>query len=103
MPPEVLDALGPWGQLGLIVGCVALIVTGLTRGWLRPASSVERENKHLEARLLDRDDTIKELKVTNSILLETNQTQAKSINELLEVGRTQNAVLNALPQAGVNQ
>ena len=98
MPPEVMDALGPWGQLGLIMGVVALVVTGLAKGWLRPSSSVDREQKHLEARMADKEEIIKELKAANKDLLETNRIQANTIAQFTEIGRTSNAALTALPR-----
>lgn len=103
MPPEVMDALGPWGQFGLIVTCVALIITGFSKGWLFTSTSVEWQNKHLEGRLTDKDDIIKELKATNAALAEVNAVQARSIQELLEIGRTTNAALTALPRVEVDK
>lgn len=103
MPPEVMDALGPWGQFGILVTMVGLVVTSLVRGWLRPVSSVDREIKHLEARLSDRDDTIKELKEANVLLRKTNDTLATAVKESLEIGRTSNAALTSLPRVGVEQ
>lgn len=97
MPNEVMDAIGPWGQLGLVFGSIMLIITGFARGWLRPSSSVDREQKHLEGRMADRDALIVELKEQNSFLTETNRIQATSIKEFIEVGRTSNAALRALP------
>lgn len=101
MPPEVLDALGPWGQLGLLITTVGLVVTGFARGWLFTSRSVEWQNKHLEARLLDKDEIIKELKMANAALTKTTETQAKAIYEFVEVGRASNAALTALPRAEV--
>jgi hypothetical protein len=102
VPPDVMDALGPWGQLALIVGVVSMVITGLARGWLRPSSSVEREQKHLEARMADKDKIIEELKAGNAFLMETNRIQANTIAQFIEVGRTSNAALTALPRAGVD-
>jgi hypothetical protein len=102
VPQEVMDALGPWGQLGLIVGSVALIITGFARGWLRPSSSVDREQKHLEGRMADKDNIIEELKAGNKFLMETNRIQATTIAQFIEVGKTSNAALTALPRAGVD-
>lgn len=101
MPAEVLDALGPWGQLGVIVGVVSLVITGFVRGWIFTKWSVEWQNKHLEARLVDRDATIAEQKATIKILMETNAVNGKSIQELVEIGRTSNAALKSLPRAEV--
>lgn len=102
MPPEIMEALGPWGQFGLIVTTVGLVITGFARGWLFTSKTVEWQNKHLEARLSDRDETIKELKAENAALVKTNEVNAKSISELVELGRTSNAALTALPRtAGV--
>jgi hypothetical protein len=102
VPQEVMDALGPWGQLGLIVGTVMLVITGFARGWLRPSSSVDREQKHLEGRLADKDKIIEQLTTANDTLLKTNQIQAKTITQFIEVGRTSNAALASLPRAGVD-
>jgi hypothetical protein len=102
VPPDVMDALGPWGQLALIVGVVSLVITGLAKGWLRPSSSVDRENKHLELRMGDKDGIIKELKDTNQFLMETNRIQATALRDAAEIGRTTNAALNALPRAEVD-
>lgn len=102
MPQEVMDALGPWGQLALIVGVVWLVITGLIKGWLRPSSSVDREQKHLEARMADKDKIMQELTDANKFLMETNRIQARTISQFIEVGRTSNAALAALPRAEVD-
>jgi len=103
VPPEILDALGPWGQLGLIVTLVGMVVTGFVKGWIFTSTSVEWQNKHLEARLKDKDEIITELRAANTAIMATNQTNAASIKELLEISRTVNAVISALPRAGVDR
>lgn len=103
MPPEILEALGPWGQLGLIVTLVAMIVTGFVKGWIFTSTSVEWQNKHLEARLKDKDEIIVELRAANAMHLETNRVNSESIKELVEIARTTNAVISALPRAGVER
>lgn len=103
MPPEILDSLGPWGQLGLIVGLVTMIVTGFVKGWIFTSTSVQWQNKHLEARLADKDSIIAEQKATIAAVLETNKTNSASIQELVEISRTMNAVISALPRAEVTK
>ena len=103
MPPEILESLGPWGQLGLIVGLVSMIVTGFVKGWIFTSTSVQWQNKHLEARLKDKDDIIAEQKATIAAVLETNRTNSASISELVEISRTMNAVISALPRAEVGK
>ena len=103
MPPEILDALGPWGSLGLIVGLVAMVVTGFVKGWIFTKTSIEWQNKHLEARLKDKDEIITELRAANQAHMETNRTNSASIQELVELARTTNAVLTSLPRAGVDR
>jgi hypothetical protein len=80
-----------------------MVVTGFMKGWVFTATSVEWQNKHLEARLVDKDAIIAELKATNAVLMRTNDTNAQSIRELTEIGRTSNAALTALPRAEVEK
>jgi hypothetical protein len=98
-----VDALGPWGTLTLIVGIVTMVVTGFVKGWIFTATSVEWQNKHLEARLADKDQVISELRAANQAHMETNKTNSASIKELVELARTTNAVLTALPRAEVDR
>jgi hypothetical protein len=98
VPTEVL---GPWGELALIVSVISLVITGFAKGWLRPSTSVDRENKHLEGRMADKDAIITELKATNRYLMETNRIQATALRESAEIGRTSNAALASLPRAEV--
>lgn len=103
MPPELIEALGPWGQLGLIVTLVGMVVTGFVKGWIFTSTSVQWQNKHLEARLVDKDQIIIEQKATIAAVLETNRTNSASIQELVEISRTMNAVISALPRAEVGK
>jgi len=88
--------------LGIIGGLITLIITGFAKGWLRPSTSVDSEQKHLEGRMADKDAMITELKETNKFLLETNRVQARAIAEFTEVGKTSNTVLAALPRMEVD-
>jgi hypothetical protein len=103
VPPEIFEALGPWGSLGLIVTLVGMVVTGFIKGWIFTSTSVQWQNKHLEARLKDKDEIIAEQRATIAAVLETNRTNSASIQELVEVSRTMNAVISALPRAGVDK
>lgn len=98
--PEVLAA---WVQLGLAGGMLVTLAVALTKGWLWTGPSVAKVTEQQEARLADRDETIKELKEANVLLRKTNDTLATTVKESLEIGRTSNAALTSLPRVGVEK
>lgn len=92
-----LDLTGATAQFGFGVGVVLLVVVALLRGTLRPQSSVDREQRHLEARLAEKDLIIKEQRETIRAQDQRNDELAKQVGRLTEIGRTANAALSSLP------
>jgi len=92
-----LDLTGPIAQFGFGIGVVLVVVTALLRGTLRPQSSVDREQKHLEARLAEKDLIIAEQRETIRAQDQRNDELAKQVGRLVEVGHTANAALSSLP------
>ena len=93
-------ALGAWGSLGAFSGLVALVVTSIIRGWLKPKASVDELVAQLEKRLADRDELIKEQRKTIEAQDRRNDLLSEQVRQLVEVGHTSNAVLQAIPRVG---
>lgn len=88
----------PWSNMGAGV-IVAAGVIAMIRGLLMPRSTVERLIDGYEARLKDRDEQIKELKTRAAMVDARNDLLVEQVRQLMEVGRTTNAVLTSLPVA----
>lgn len=97
------DILASWVQLGLAGGMIVTFVTALIRGWLWTGASVAKVTEQLQLRIDDRDEVIKELRATNKAHDERNDMLAGQIQQMLEVGRTSNAALTALPRVGARE
>jgi hypothetical protein len=74
---QLVTGGGPWAL-------IALTVVSVIRGWLVPRATVERERALLEQRIAE--------------LRSAHDTAAQQVTELLEVGRTSEAVLRSLPR-----
>jgi len=84
--------------LGLAGGMLVMFVAALSRGWLWTGAAVARVTEQLQLRIDDRDEAIKQLRATNESHDKRNDLLADQIRELVEVGRTSNAALTALPR-----
>jgi len=96
------DPLGlpPWASLTTWIGMASFVVISVIRGWLRPKSFVDEIVAQLEKRLADRDELIKELRASYAAVDARNDLLADQVRQLLEVGHTSAAALQALPRQG---
>lgn len=90
----------PWVQVGSVAGLVGLLVVSLIRGWLWTGSSVDKVIDQMEKRIKEKEETNAELRRANAALDARNDLLAEQLREMMEVGRTSAAALNALPRAG---
>lgn len=97
------EFFAPWIDVGA-GGLVVLFVLSIYFNLLIPKKTVDnilRIQKSLtdlqEQRINDRDEIIAELRKTNEALDKRNDLLADQVRQLIEVGKTTNAAINALP------
>lgn len=92
--------LPPWASLTTWVGLASFVMVSVIRGWLKPKSSVDELKEQWEKRIADKDELIRELRATVTLLDERNDLLADQVRQLVEVGHTSAAALSSLPRAG---
>jgi len=93
---DIPQFISPWLDLGA-GGLVVLFVLSIYFNWLVPRKSVDKLLQVQKDRLNDRDDLIAELRKTNEALDKRNDMLADQVRELVEIGKTSNAAISALP------
>jgi len=100
----------PWNAIG-VVGLVAIIGMSFIKGWIYPKGYVDTLREDRDARILevrkDREDRVREYQQEVSFWREAAQqgdialaAERAKVTELLEVARTMEKLLNALPKVG---
>lgn len=87
-----LAELGPWGLLLVVV---AFVFTAIFRGWI----IVKLHYDTLLARAVAAEEANTRLSETNSVLVNTNDVQARTIEKQTAVGDTVERVMGAIQNA----
>lgn len=93
---DIPQFISPWLDLGA-GGLVVLFVLSIYFNWLIPRKSVDKLLQVQKDRLNDRDNLITELRRTNEAIDKRNDLLADQVRQLVEIGKTSNAAISALP------
>lgn len=94
---DSLTDASSWTQFGLAGFIFLLLMMAFARGWVFSRKSVEDMIRVYEGRLDDKNAVIADLKAAVAASERRNDMLSAQVGQLVELGRTSNAVLNALP------
>lgn len=95
------SSLPGWANLSIAGGFLAILFTGLWRGWIWTKPSVDELKSQHKLAIEDKDRQIKEWREAFYNADARNDRQSEYLRELVEVGKTSNAALSALPRPPV--
>lgn len=94
---DALSELSPFAQFGLVGTLVIMTLLAFARGWVFSRKSVEDMIQVYKDRIEDKNAAITDLKAAIAASEERNEMLNRQVAQLVELGRTSNAVLNSLP------
>lgn len=94
---DALSELSPFAQFGLVGTLVVMTLLAFARGWVFSRKSVEDMIQVYRDRIEDKNAAIADLKAAVAASEERNEMLNRQVAQLVELGRTSNAVLSALP------
>lgn len=97
LPADLLVGVGAPGVL------LAAFVLAVMRGWLVPRREIDRTDAIHEARLKEARERAEEWKATALATADRNEALTQTVNELRQVGRSANALMEALRDAAADR
>lgn len=94
---DALATLSPFAQFGALGVVLIGTLIAFSRGWVYSRKSVDDLIRVYKERIVDKNETIADLKAAVTASEERNEMLTKQVGQMVELGRTSNAVLHALP------
>lgn len=94
---DPLTALSPLAQFGAVGFTFIMSMIAFARGWVYSGKAVEKMIEGYGAVIEGKDEVITDLKAAIAASERRNEMLSTQVSHLVEIGKTGNAVLTALP------